>query len=348
MRYAIFGAKSTALGILKALEELYTEHKMTTFLVSSLEGNPLVLSGYPVLSVDEFADKEIPVIVATPENLHKEISQMLEEKGFTNYVCMDSCKEQALMERYYNKLHVFPSLCDLPIGNNTSIMQVYIAQFHKDKGLKQSYKFPEWTIPIQVGAALTDIRISAITDDSGENISDRNSNYCELTALYWMWKNQRDFVDYCGLFHYRRFLEIAEDDILRLKNNDVDVILPYPMMCEPNISEHHKRYVSDNEWEIMIDVIKEIHPEYTNSFKEIFEKSYMYNYNMFIAKKEILKNFCQWLFPILDAIYEKSQPKGRERNDRYIGYIGENLLTLYFMHNKDKYKIYHTKRIMLV
>ena len=98
----------------------------------------------------------------------------------------------------------------------------------------------------------------------------------------------------------------------------------------------------------MIDVIKEIHPEYTNSFKEIFEKSYMYNYNMFIAKKEILKNFCQWLFPILDAIYEKSQPKGRERNDRYIGYIGENLLTLYFMHNKDKYKIYHTKRIMLV
>lgn len=44
-------------------------------------------------------------------------------------------------------------------------------------------------------------------EDEGQNISNKNSLYCELTAMYWIWKNVK--ADYYGLFHYRRYLTFA-------------------------------------------------------------------------------------------------------------------------------------------
>ena len=45
-----------------------------------------------------------------------------------------------------------------------------------------------------------------IKDNTGENISDKNKNYCELTGLYWAWKNLN--ADYIGLAHYRRHFTV--------------------------------------------------------------------------------------------------------------------------------------------
>ena len=73
----------------------------------------------------------------------------------------------------------------------------------------------------------------------------------------------------------------------------------------------------------------------------------MYNYNIIIAKAAVLQEYCEWLFPILERVEELSIPKGSERADRYIGYIGENLLTLYFLYHKDRMNLVHTGRIML-
>ena len=57
-------------------------------------------------------------------------------------------------------------------------------------------------LPVQMGHAIhPDIGYTG--DDTGENISDRNWNFCELTGLYWAWKNIE--ADYIGLVHYRRY-----------------------------------------------------------------------------------------------------------------------------------------------
>jgi len=231
-------------------------------------------------------------------------------------------------------------------------LQVLTAKFYKDVTLQGNDTMPDWTIPIQVGAALTDIRVADCLDNTGDNISSKNVNYCELTALYWLWKNFMNKstggqVDYYGLFHYRRMLDISEEDLLRLKENDIDVVLPYPMLHEPNAFEHHTRYLKDADWDAMKKALEELHPEYAKAMPEIFSRPYVYNYNMLIAKPEVLAEYCAWLFPVLERTEELTEPKGWERADRYIGYMGENLLTLYFMYNKDKYKIAHTGRRML-
>ncbi len=68
---------------------------------------------------------------------------------------------------------------------------------------------------------------------------------------------------------------------------------------------------------------------------------YLYNYNVLLAKKEVLRDYCGWLFPILMRTEELSVPKGSARSDRYLGYMGETLETLYFMKNADRLHIVH-------
>ena len=98
----------------------------------------------------------------------------------------------------------------------------------------------------------------------------------------------------------------------------------------------------------MLQALAECEPEYAKKLPEVFEGQYFYNYNMLIAKKQVFREYCDWLFPILKRTEELSVPKGCERADRYIGYLGESLTTLYFMINRDNLNIAHTGRRMLI
>lgn len=389
MPIAIYGAKSLALGMYRAIEKLYPEQECIGFVVNSKMNNPATLAGLPVIEMEELKERILPsdrndlhILVCTPEDLHPEISVYLEENGFTNYTCMNSVKEAKLTEDYFVAIDRFQSLHRLPSrvdcsddvdvteidkfnqkkdSVSTPTLYVYQAKFYKDRPLKNTYESAEWLIPIQVGATLTDERVAGVCDDQGENISEKNVNYCELTALYWMWKNKLicddktasdadapvPSEDYYGLFHYRRILDISGDDLKRIAENDIDIVASYPTFHEPDIKEHHARYIKESDWEAMLAALEEIHPEYRAAYEDIFSQEYMYNYNMMAAKKSVLRDYCEWLFPVLERTEELSTPKGWERKDRYIGYLGENLMTLYFFYNKDRYKIAHTGRIML-
>lgn len=231
-------------------------------------------------------------------------------------------------------------------------MRIYLAKSGKDIPLKNKRSFPEWIIPVQAGAALTDMRTADLLDCDGDNISEKNGNYCELTVLYWMWKNrlvkQMDSgQEYYGLFQYRRILDVSEEEIKRFCSCGLDVVLPFPMLHEPDIREHHQRYIKEADWEAMLMALSELRPEYWDAYPQIFSQQYFYNYNLIIAKREVLLEYCEWLFPILLRTEELSVPRGSERADRYLGYIGENLMTLYFLYHQKDYRIAHTGRRML-
>lgn len=369
----IFGAKSLALGTSHAIQTVHPEIHLEGFVVTSRSGNPSILNNLKVYELAELTDKDLCILIATPQDIQQKIVEFLDEQGFHNHICMTWQLEAELMGAYYAKRGEFAVLPEAATLDKTAIglekrefdAYCYMAKFYRDKQVQTDYPVPAWVQPIQVGAALTDERVAALTDDIGENISAKNVNYCELTALYWIWKNQLQYdvtdyggksvqdagqeqLRYTGLYQYRRLLDIDDDQMNYIAEHDVDVVLPYPTMCEPDIFEHHERYVKTSDWDAMVQALEELHPEYMETYHRIFKGNYMYNYNILLAKEEVLRDYCAWLFPILERTEELSDPKGWERADRYIGYLGENLETLYFMHHAEDYKILHTGRVMLV
>lgn len=358
--FFIYGARSLALGISTAIQILYPKFPVQGFLVTSLADNASTLAGLPVREIGEFAaccskeeKQHCHILIATPEDMHPEIVAILEQYGFFHYTCMDSRREARLMERYFAQIGRFKALHSLPMGPDRVNITIFAARSHRDKAMIQPYDLPEWVVPLQVGNSLTDQRVAKLADSTGENISAKNRNYCELTGLYWVWKNilsavERTDDDYFGLFHYRRILDITEYDLCRLKENKVDVVLQFPTLHEPNISEHHTRYVSESDWKAVEQALRELYPEYARAFPDIFSQPYFYNYNLILSKRQVLTDYCAWLFPILERVEELSVPQGAERADRYIGYLGENLMTLYFLYHAEDLNIFHTGRFMLV
>lgn len=358
MDLAIFGAQAIALGAYEAIHNLYPVRYIRCFLVTERGGNAEYLSGIPVLELEPFSKSlteeektDIEILIATPENIMPIIEKSLDACGLFCHVRLTSVRWAELMSFHYACDKERLPLKALPVGYHKANIHMFMAKFYKDRPLSGRYSMPEWVTLIQVGAVLCEKRVANILDCDGENISDKNRNYSELTALYWMWKNrlvktsadsEYEYYEYYGLMHYRRILDLSEDDVLRLADNEVDVVLPYPMPYEPDIEAHHEKYLSQADWQAVKKAVTEYSLEYWEPFSHILRQKFFYNYNIILARKAVLEKYCSWLFPILERIEELSIPKGSQRADRYMGYVGETLETLYFTAHKDKYNITHT------
>lgn len=355
MDLVIFGAQGMALGAYRAIHHISPSRTVRCFLVTERKGNAKSLSGLPVLELDDFArglsaeeKGDIEILIATPEDVMLEIERSLDERGLFCHVRLTSERFAALAGYYHADDRRYVPLSALPVGYHGAGVHVFMAKFHGDKPLAGNYDIPGWVTPIQVGAALSGERVADVLDCDGENISEKNGNYSELTALYWVWRNRLRHGaedgrrEYYGLAHYRRMLELSEDDVMRLADNDIDVVLPYPMPYEPDIHAHHERYLKQPDWDALLAAVRELQPGYADVFPDILGQQYLYNYNIILAKKAVLREYCEWLFPILERTEELSEPKGCDRKDRYIGYMGETLLTLYFMYHAGTLNIVHT------
>lgn len=354
MKLVIYGAQGIALGAYEAIHSTCPEREVSCFLVTKQDMNPESLFGIPVLEIENFAQslssqerQETEILIATPETVMPEIEDTLDRNGLHCHVRLTSSRWAELVSYYYICGCEYRPLRAFPVGYHRANIHVFMAKFYRDKPLTVRYELPEWITPIQVGASLARERVANILDCDGENISAKNANYSELTALYWIWKNRLchssavEQYEYYGLAHYRRVLELTEDDELRLADNGIDVVLPYPMPYEPDIEVHHSRYLKKADWEAVEKAVRELRPEYAEFFPKVLKQRYLYNYNIVLARKAVLAEYCCWLFPILERLEETSVPSGAERADRYIGYAGETLATLYFMYNRDRLRIAH-------
>lgn len=217
-------------------------------------------------------------------------------------------------------------------------------------------------LPIQVGKAISQYDLGITGDDTGDNISSKNKNFCELTAMYWAWKNiKKEYPDleYIGLFHYRRFFDFSNKitnlEVISKKENDaVNYLISAKyiskILSSKNIIVSKKRvfpyslkidyclcHISDD-FTILRNIIYNNYPEYKRSFYYVFEvNNKLSPCNMFIMKYSDFCNYCNWLFSILfQAEKEINISNYSERESRIFGYMAERLFNLYIYHNKFK------------
>lgn len=210
--------------------------------------------------------------------------------------------------------------------------------------------FPEIYTPLLVGSYNKDSK-DILRDDIGDNISNKNENYCELTGLYWIWKNSKS--DIVGLCHYRRFLSknfLSNKSKYFLNDKDIDkifekydLILPKRIFYyKSNVRDNIKFAPNKNDMKVLRGVIEELTPEYLEAFDEYLNRQYTYLCNIMITKKEILDEYCEWLFKILYRTEEVLDPD-TYLNDNYrkrmFGFLSERLLNVWVIKNKDKLKI---------
>lgn len=187
-------------------------------------------------------------------------------------------------------------------------------------------------IPIQVGASLSETKLYAIRDDSGENISKKNESFCELTALYWIWKNDTHAIK--GLSHYRRRFLINADQILE-KMSEYDVIIPTPYYFRISLREEYKQYHILDDLEKTIRIVISRDPKMESTLMRILKENRLIPYNMWIASESIWNDYCEWLFPILFQLEKEIDLTGRDKyQQRVFGFLSERLFTAYiYQHN---------------
>lgn len=222
-------------------------------------------------------------------------------------------------------------------------------------------------VPLQNGKELSKQSLPMIGDNTGNNISQKNPSYCELTGQYWVWKNDLD-SDYIGFVHYRRLFDFYPD----LKNRTVedtgvimeqcfteemldryglndegirqcidgyDIILPERWDVTKtggrNIYEQYKTAPSHHirDLELAGEIINNLFPSYYVDFKTAMGSRTGFFTNMFVFKRELFEEYCAWLFSILDKLDANIDTTNYDASEcRVIGYIAERLLGVFVTH----------------
>lgn len=243
------------------------------------------------------------------------------------------------------------------------MIKIFISS-HKDAECLKDEPF----YPIQVGAEKTKKELPGfLRDNKGQNLSEKNDKYCELTAQYWVWKNARK-SEYVGFFHYRRYLSFAKrrfpetiygtveasyldreikekfglnkDQIEKLVEG-YDVILPQQRKVTdlPNSGKTNRQlylssgFLHEKDLNIMLDVIREKYPDYASCAEEYLEDNETYLNNIFIMRWELFEQYSEWLFDILEECDNRIDYSDYSTEAiRTLGHLGERLLNIYIRH----------------
>jgi hypothetical protein len=224
-------------------------------------------------------------------------------------------------------------------------------------------------LPVQVGAALNQTDLGFQRDDMAEgkpcdNISAKNASFCELTAMYWAWKNIRKIypdLEYIGLNHYRRYFSFDErkffDDALNKKTDEVtgyrlnkaklekilekhDCIITSPCRLGVSLEMEYSFDHCSFDSRTMKKIVHEKFPEYDEAMYDFYSHSNRFSpCNMTIMKWDDFDAYCSWLFEILFEAEKRIDISNYSTNQKRIfGFMAERLFNVYAKRNFRRMK----------
>lgn len=324
---------------------LYVKHAgfdIECYVVSKRENNPFCIDEKQVKTFDEINEnikKNGLVIISQAYDNNAAMETVLFEAGFENIISspiqdtskitdkmMEYCKavlgEMNRVETYLQK--------NIQRSSQSKNVCIYVVTSINNLHRADVSYNSRFTQYIQAGAKLSDKKICDITDDSGDNVSEQNLFLCELTAGYWIYKN--DFTnDYIGLYHYSRGLDISDEQINSIVENNIDVVLPLPVVTR------HEIITRELGTQLIFDAIKRVYPEYLESAEKYFYNKIFFIGNLIFAKKEVYCKYYKWLFDVIDEC--KSIHGKKQVSARLWAYLGEHLMNIYFFHQSKEYKV---------
>lgn len=237
--------------------------------------------------------------------------------------------------------------------------------------------------PVQVGAQNASVRFPGMFhDDEGDNISELNSMYCELTTQYWAWKNVD--AEYYGFCHYRRYFDFSsnrhtenaygeiieeyideanqrkyclDDASIEKMVRQYDVITTeikdlskFPGdVGTPRAQYHAAPRLVDADLDRVIGILKEMHPEYSQDADAFLDGGLSCFCNMFIMRKDIFFDYCAWLFPILERFVAQTDMTLYSKEAlRTPGHLSERLFNIYYQHHVRIGSGWKTKQLQCV
>jgi lipopolysaccharide biosynthesis glycosyltransferase len=225
---------------------------------------------------------------------------------------------------------------------------IYTA-YHKFSALVESPAIR----PIHVGRAKAAKPLTGmIGDDTGDNISALNGRYCELTALYWAWKNDRD-SSHVGLMHYRRLLDfgghhaaetvevkpeelrlsdyVAQTEAWLAANPDIDLVVPKLHPMSLSMRDNYKTRHRPDDLAVVDRIIRADHPDYVPHFDAVMADTHVRLANMFLARREISDAYCAFVFDVLGKLdaADVARTYYNGYQSRFLGFISERLFTVF-------------------
>lgn len=225
----------------------------------------------------------------------------------------------------------------------------------------KKYKMPQddMYLPLHVGAEDkidkdgNPLDFGYQKDNTGDNISHLNPSYCELTGLYWAWKNLD--ADYIGLSHYRRHFSLKKGKPDINKVLSYKELQPYLDSVRVFVPSKRKYYIESlyshyahthyaEHLDVVRNVIKQDYPLYLDNFDKILKHTYGYMFNMMIMEKELLNDYCTWLFDILFKAGQKiNDGKENAFQGRFYGRISEIIFNVWLDEQIQSGKIKKTE-----
>lgn len=233
-------------------------------------------------------------------------------------------------------------------------MSVYVVS-HKVVELNQP--LPECYKWLYVGTERNCIELptGALTDTTGDNISYLNSSFCELTALYWVWKNCDD--DYKGINHYRRFFvnslfsksisNVLDEDRIRSEMRAERCIVPSKGYVPGCVKIHYEQHHPSGDYDALRDAILKVDPFAVSVFDRMSDLDYFYPFNMLIANRHVYNEYCAWMFEVLFEVQRCIDFSERdEYQQRVFGFLSERLLGVWLEENRievSEYPVLNTE-----